>query len=204
VTSPAIGTRFELHAEVPEFALFRLVVVDRPHRITPTSQHVTGTKRLRAGGATSNFSLSHPAGIILFAQNLDDPNGPNDAAVGESTALLMANADFTSISGRGHASGDALNDASAQVTFETRLAGTLVGDFDCSFSVTATNFTIGATSAFSFAVTRDGAPLFQTSSSATVNRLCTAAPTRSRLTPTSMCPRPEPAALQGRPPTRSR
>jgi hypothetical protein len=171
LTSTGPGPRFDLLAEVPELGLSRRLVVDRPHRVLVTSSAVTATKLLRAGSSTSDLTLSDPARVTLPTETLESP-APLGSAVSNGTVNVDTNPAATTISGQGTLFVLAADDARSRVSLSTRLVATLRGNYLCRFDLTTTEFGIGATTAFTWRVLRNGVPHFVATSSRTVTTDC--------------------------------
>lgn len=160
-TATGIGPQFDVIASVPELALARILVVNRPHRVLLTSSSVTGSKFLRAGSETSQFSLTAPGGVNLFSETLRSTSPDGEAHVAPSDADVRTNADRTVTRGQAGLDIDAEGSAESRVSFATTIVGSLVGDFDCRFEVTTAASAVDASGQFAFRVLRNGAVLFE-------------------------------------------
>ena len=172
----ALGPQFDLRATVDDLALTRVIAVSRPHRITLLLQQVEARKQLRAGSQTHSFTITRVDGASVFAQQLSslptDPD-PGTASVDLSRGLLAFNTNRTLITGSGHLGNNAEGDADSRVFLETRAGVRLTGGaFQCRFDITTTEFSLSATPAFVATVRRNGAVVFQTTATRTVDRVC--------------------------------
>lgn len=200
-TGAALGPQFDLRATVNDLALTRVIVVSRPHRITVVARQVEGRKQLRAGSLTSPFSLVGEEAIRLFAQELsslpEDPD-PGTATVDESAVRLSFNTNRTVISGSGHLGNSAAGDADSRVFLETRATVRLAGGaFQCRFDLTTTQFSLGATPAFVATVRRNGSVVFQTTTTRTVDQVCTEGDYTLEVDTSSQISRPNPSPGSG-------
>ena len=200
-TGAALGPQFDLRATVNDLALTRVIVVSRPHRITLLSQQVEARKQLRAGSQTSAITITRAGNARVFAEALSslpaDPD-PGTATVEESEVLLAFSTNRTLITGSGHLGNSASGDADSRVFLETRAAMRLAGgNFQCRFDITTTQFSLGATPAFVATVRRNGAVVFQTSTTRTVDQVCAEGDYTLEVDTSSQVVRPNPSPGSG-------
>jgi hypothetical protein len=173
ISATSAGPTFDLIADVPGLGIARILRVRRPNRVLLSSTAVTGSKLLRAGSTTSQFSLTETGFVTLFAQSASSSDPDGDAAVGESTASISV-PDPSTLVGQGNLLLSASGDARSRVSFSSTISGTLLGDFTCTFDVRTTEFNVSGNPQFTFTARRDGAAIFTTSSTRTQSVPCDA------------------------------